>query len=56
MVIFVFLFSFYPDILLTLNIYPEDTLTDAIKTYRDDEGKQELIDTIQKRVSDFSPK
>ncbi|KAL4232344.1 Tetraspanin-33 [Mactra antiquata] len=46
-VILIFVIVYVPDARTQLNIYPEDSLTQAIVKYRDDEDMQNLIDGIQ---------
>ncbi|OWF38342.1 tetraspanin-33-like [Mizuhopecten yessoensis] len=47
LICFIFIFTFSPDILKNLNIYPQDLLKDAVVKYRDDPDMQDFIDNIQ---------
>ncbi|XP_045190074.1 tetraspanin-33-like isoform X2 [Mercenaria mercenaria] len=46
-IILIFVVVYVPEARKQLNIYPEDTLKEAIVKYRDDEDMQNLIDGIQ---------
>ena len=52
LVIFVFIFYFWPDAREKLGLFPQKTMTDAIVKYGvvDDEDMVNLIDNIQRSV------
>lgn len=49
--ILIFVVVYVPEAREQLNIYPEDSLKEAVVKYRDDEDMQNLIDAIQELVS-----
>lgn len=49
-IVLIFVIVYVPDARAKLKIYPEDTLSQAIDKYRDDEDMQNLIDSIQKML------
>lgn len=51
LIILIFVVVYVPDARTSLNIYPEDSLKQAIIKYRDDEDMQNLIDSIQEMLS-----